>query len=79
MNVTDVKRLIESGETEVVEFKRGRGGVPGSLWESYSDGVKNSRKKTSTKNVKTREKKTREKDFGLPPEEVVVLRLRGNK
>ena len=36
MNVTDVKRLIESGETEVVEFKRGRGGVPGSFWESYS-------------------------------------------
>ena len=36
MNATDVKRLIESDETEVVEFKRGRGGVPGSFWESYS-------------------------------------------
>ena len=36
---------------------------------------KASRKKTSTKSEKTREKKTREKDFGFPPEEIVVLRL----
>ena len=36
MNVVDVKRLIRSGETDEVEFKRGRGGVPGSFWESYS-------------------------------------------
>ena len=36
MNATDVKRLIRSGETGEVEFKRGRGGVPGSFWESYS-------------------------------------------
>ena len=31
-----VKRLIHSGETDEVEFKRGRGGVPASFWESYS-------------------------------------------
>ena len=36
MNATDIKRLIHSGETDEVEFKRGRGGVPGSFWESYS-------------------------------------------
>ena len=36
MNVVDVKRLIHSGETDEVEFKRGRGGVPASFWESYS-------------------------------------------
>lgn len=36
MNVVVVKRLIHSGETDEVEFKRGRGGVPASFWESYS-------------------------------------------
>ena len=36
MNGVDVKRLIHNGETDEVEFKRGRGGVPGSFWESYS-------------------------------------------
>ena len=36
MNATDVKGLIRNGATDEVEFKRGRGGVPGSFWESYS-------------------------------------------
>ena len=32
----DIKRLIDGGETAAVEFKLAKGGVPASLWESYS-------------------------------------------
>ena len=32
----DIKRMIDDWETEVVEFKRAKGGVPASFWESYS-------------------------------------------
>ena len=33
---SDIKRLIDGGETSAVEFKLAKGGVPASLWESYS-------------------------------------------
>ena len=33
---SDIKRLIDGGETAAVEFKLAKGGVPASLWESYS-------------------------------------------
>ena len=32
----DIKRLIDGGETDAVEFKLAKGGVPASFWESYS-------------------------------------------
>ena len=32
----DIKRMIDDWETEVVEFKRAKGAVPASFWESYS-------------------------------------------
>jgi len=32
----DIKRLIAKSETEAVEFKLAKGGVPASFWESYS-------------------------------------------
>lgn len=32
----DIKRLIDGGETDAVEFKSAQGGVPASFWESYS-------------------------------------------
>ena len=32
----ELKKLIKTGENGVVEFKRGRGGVPGDFWPSYS-------------------------------------------
>ena len=32
----DIKRMIDDWETEVVEFKRAKCGVPASFWESYS-------------------------------------------
>ena len=36
MTSEELKRLIKTGENGVVEFKRGRGGVPGDFWPSYS-------------------------------------------
>ena len=36
MTSEELKKLIETGENGVVEFKRGRGGVPGDFWPSYS-------------------------------------------
>jgi len=36
MTSEELKRLIETGENGAVEFKRGRGGVPGDFWPSYS-------------------------------------------
>ena len=69
MTAEELKELIKTGENGGVEFKRGRGGVPGDFWPSYSafantdgGGVK-----TSTKN------------FGLPDEELVVLRLTSSR
>ena len=32
----DIKRMIDDWETEAVEFKRAKGAVPASFWESYS-------------------------------------------
>ncbi len=32
----DIKRMIDDWETESVEFKRAKGAVPASFWESYS-------------------------------------------
>jgi len=32
----DIKRMIDDWETDVVEFKRAKGSVPASFWESYS-------------------------------------------
>ena len=32
----DIKRMIDDWETDVAEFKRAKGGVPASFWESYS-------------------------------------------
>ena len=32
----EIKRMIDDRETEVVEFKRAKGAVPASFWESYS-------------------------------------------
>ncbi len=32
----DIKRLLAKSETEAVEFKLAKGGVPASFWESYS-------------------------------------------
>ena len=75
MNASDVKRLIRSGETDEVEFKREPDQTVLTVKLDASGMRKASRKKTSTKSEKTREKKTREKDFGFPPEEIVVLRL----
>lgn len=31
-----IKSLIHNGESTEVEFKSARGGIPASLWESYS-------------------------------------------
>ena len=36
MTSEELRKLIKTGENGVVEFKRGRGGVPGDLWPSYS-------------------------------------------
>lgn len=36
MTIEELKKLIKTGENGVVEFKRGRGGVPGDFWPSYS-------------------------------------------
>ena len=36
MTSAELKKLIKTGENGVVEFKRGRGGVPGDFWPSYS-------------------------------------------
>ncbi|MBR3821071.1 MAG: putative DNA binding domain-containing protein [Kiritimatiellae bacterium] len=36
MTSEELKKLIETGENGVAEFKRGRGGVPGDFWPSYS-------------------------------------------
>lgn len=36
MTSEELKKLIKTGENGVVEFKRGRGGVPGDFWPSYS-------------------------------------------
>ena len=36
MTTEELKKLIKTGENGVVEFKRGRGGVPGDFWPSYS-------------------------------------------
>ena len=36
MTSAELKKLIMTGENSVVEFKRGRGGVPGDFWPSYS-------------------------------------------
>lgn len=36
MTIEGLKKLIKTGENGVVEFKRGRGGVPGDFWPSYS-------------------------------------------
>lgn len=172
MTSAELKKLIKTGENSVVEFKRGRGGVPGDFWPSYSafantDGgvivlgvkeennvrvakevaieggttdarnsrifnifalidvgersgmglsnlystwaelgydrpeleeshepdqtilkvhlktstksVKTSTKKTSSKSAKTSTKKTSTKSFGLPDEELVVLRLTSSR
>jgi len=32
----DIKRLLAKSETDAVEFKLAKGGVPASFWESYS-------------------------------------------
>lgn len=32
----DIKRLLAESETDAVEFKKAKGGVPASFWESYS-------------------------------------------
>ena len=32
----DIKRLLDKSETDAVEFKLAKGGVPASFWESYS-------------------------------------------
>ena len=32
----DIKRLLTESETDAVEFKKAKGGVPASFWESYS-------------------------------------------
>lgn len=32
----DIRRLLTESETDAVEFKRAKGGVPTSFWESYS-------------------------------------------
>ena len=47
MTSEELKKLIKTGENGVVEFKRGRGGVPGDFWPSYSaiiEGVENAEK-----------------------------------
>ena len=36
MTSEELRKLIKTGENGVVEFKRGRGGVPGDFWPSYS-------------------------------------------
>ena len=36
MTSEELKKLIKTGENGVVEFKRGRGDVPGDFWSSYS-------------------------------------------
>lgn len=36
MTAEELKKLIKTGENGEVEFKRGRGGVPGDFWPSYS-------------------------------------------
>ena len=36
MTSDELKRLVEIGENGAVEFKRGRGGVSGDFWPSYS-------------------------------------------
>lgn len=36
MTSEQLKKLIKTGENGEVEFKRGRGGVPGDFWPSYS-------------------------------------------
>ena len=36
MTSEELKKLIKTGENGVAEFKRGRGGVPGDFWPSYS-------------------------------------------
>ena len=36
MTSDELKRLVKTGENGEVEFKRGRGGVPGDFWPSYS-------------------------------------------
>ena len=36
MTSEELRKLITTGENGVVEFKRGRGGVPGDFWPSYS-------------------------------------------
>lgn len=36
MTSEELKKLIKTGENGEVEFKRGRGGVPGDFWPSYS-------------------------------------------
>lgn len=32
----DFKKVLQSSETVEVEFKSAKGGLPGSLWETYS-------------------------------------------
>ncbi len=34
--VKRLKSLIKKGENSEIEFKSARGGIPASLWESYS-------------------------------------------
>ena len=55
MTSEELKKLIKTGENGVVEFKRGRGGVPGDFWPSYSAfaNTDGGGKKTSTKSAKT--------------------------
>ena len=81
MTSEELKKLIKTGENGVVEFKRGRGGVPGDFWPSYSAfaNTDGGGKKTSTKSAKTSTKKTSTKNFGLPDEELVVLRLASSR
>ena len=36
MDLEEFKRILQSSETVELEFKTAKGGLPGSLWETYS-------------------------------------------
>ena len=74
MNVVDVKRLIRRGETDEVEFGHEPDQTVRTVKLDASGLRKTSRKKTSTKRAKTSRK-----NWGLPDEELVVLRLTSNR
>ena len=86
MNVVDVKRLIRRGETDEVEFGHEPDQTVRTVKLDASGLRKTSRKKTSTKSAETvgkkastKREKTSRKNWGLPDEELGVLRLTSNR